>query len=431
LRLFVVRFLPPDERPRPDPVLIVGGDIGALPDYGGLQAEAARLHRVVYVLEQRGVGHSRPELSCPEVDRVSSQGLVEPTNDPALRRRFMAAVGECRSRLAADGIEPQDFDLAAMAADVEDLRRALRISSWNLAAYGSMSRLALEVIREYPDQVRAAYLDSPQFPQLDEPTQVVLGTGFTLNELFHWCRVNASCRSRYPDLRRVWTSAIANLMADPIEAHTEVGNVLVDAGSLVRGLQADLSEDTGELSRFPVPLAEARNGHADFEVATTLATHGSLCVGFRFRCGPHFSTGVYLTVLCRDQMPFVDPLTLRRATVRLPGLAEAFGTNPYLAACSAWNVPPAPPAIHSPVNASVPVLMVSGQFDPFSPPRLTRELGESLQNSFPIEVAGLSHAPLLGSGCQIEVRDRWMEHPSSPPTRTDCLQRRKLEFTPH
>src|SRR5207244_8820016 len=90
LRLFVVR-MPPDERPRPDPVLIVGNDIGALPDYGRYQAEAERLHRVGYVLEQRGTGHSRPGLSCPEVDRVSTDGLPERTGDPALRGRLARA----------------------------------------------------------------------------------------------------------------------------------------------------------------------------------------------------------------------------------------------------------------------------------------------------------------------------------------------------
>src|SRR6266511_2739786 len=202
LRLFVVKIPPPEERPRPDPVLILGDEVGALPDYGSHQAEAARLHRVVYLLDERGTGHSRPGLSCPEVDRASIEGLVEPTGDRFLHRRFLAAVTECRSRLLSSGIDPADFDLAAMAADVEDLRRALGLRSWNLAAYGSMSRLALEVIREHPDHVRAAYLDSPQFPQLDEPTEAALGTRLMLDALFHACRAEGSCRVGHPHLRQ-------------------------------------------------------------------------------------------------------------------------------------------------------------------------------------------------------------------------------------
>jgi pimeloyl-ACP methyl ester carboxylesterase len=430
LALFVVRIPPPDERPRPDPILVLGDDIGAIPDYGGHQAEAARMHRVVYILEQRGVGHSRPELSCPEVDRESTRGLVEPSGDSFIRSRLVAAVRECRSRLMSLGIEPRDFDLPAMAADVEDLRRALRIASWDLAAYGSLSRLALEVIREHPEHVRAVYLDSPQFPQLDEPTEVALGAGFMLNELFRACHADASCRSSHPSLRQTWALAIRGLAANPIEAHTSVGDVLIDTGSFVRAIQADLSEDTAELSRFPGLVADASHRRMQLEVTTALATHGSLCVGYRFRCAAHFSTGVYLTVLCRDEAPFVDPAALQAAVSGTAGLAEAFGTNPYLSACPAWNVAPGPSSIHSPVEASVPVLMLSGQFDPFSPPRLVAQYMGSLANSFVIDVPGLSHNPILGSGCQIGIRDSWIERPLSPPNGTDCLRGVKLEFAP-
>jgi TAP-like protein len=106
----------------------------------------------------------------------------------------------------------------------------------------------------------------------------------------------------------------------------------------------------------------------------------------RFECPAHFSAGVYLSVLCRDESPFMDPSALRRATRMVPGLAVALGANPYPAACPTWKVPPAAPTVHAPVGASVPVLTVSGRFDPFSPPRLTDELGRSLVNFFPIDV---------------------------------------------
>jgi pimeloyl-ACP methyl ester carboxylesterase len=430
LTLFVVRIPPPDERPRPDPILILGDNIGAIPEYGGHQGEAARMHRVVYILEQRGVGHSRPELSCPEVDRVSAEGLAERSDDPSIRPRLLAAVRACRARLISSGVAPQDFDLGAMAADVEDLRRALGIASWDLAAYGSLSRLALEVIREHPEHVRAAYLDSPQFPQLDEATEAVSGTGYMLDRLIEACQADASCRVSYPNLRQAWAAAIAKLAADPIEAHTPLADVLVDPGSFVRGVQADLSENTAELSRFPALVVDTSHRRLSSEVTTTLATHGSLCVGFRFHCSEHFSTGAYLSVLCRDEAPFVDPSAPPAVAPGIPGLTEAFAANPYLMACPAWHVPPAPSPIHSSVKASVPVLMVVGHFDPYSPAQLINELGGALVNSFLIEVPAQSHVPLLGSGCQIRIRDRWLDHPASPPTGTDCLGELKLHFGP-
>jgi pimeloyl-ACP methyl ester carboxylesterase len=428
VRLFVVKIPPPDQRPRPDPVFILGGEIGAVPEYGKLQGEAAHLHRVVYILDQRGTGHSRPGLSCPEIDRVSAEGLVERTGDPSLRQRVLVAVANCRSRLLASGIDPSDFDLTSMAADVEDLRRALGVASWNLATYGTWSRLALEVIREHPGHVRAAYLDSPQFPQLDEPTEAAIGTHLLLGQLFAACRAQESCRAAYPGLRQQWREAVTRLDAHPIEAHTRVGDALIDGGSFARGLQATL-EDDAELPRFPALVAAALHHRIDIDIATTLVSQGSLCAGYRFDCLPHFSAGVYLSVLCSDEAPFMDPSALRRATARVPGLYAALGTNPYLAACPVWKVPPAPPTVHAPVDASVPVLTVSGRFDPFSPPSLTRRFIRSLVTSFPIEVPGLSHNPLGSSGCQVQIRDAWLEQPSSPPTGRGCLRQLRLVFT--
>lgn len=427
VRLFVVKIPPPDQRPRHDPVLILGGEIGAVPGYGKLQAEAARLHRVVYILEERGTGHSSPGLACPEMDRVSTEGLMALTGDPSLRGRFLAAVAECRSRLLADGIDPSDFDLTAMATDVENLRRALGVASWNLATYGSWSRLALEVIREYPDHVRAAYLDSPQFPQLDEPTEVAFGMRLVLGQLFAACRAQESCRAAYPGLRQQWREAITRLDAHPIVSHTRVGDVLIDGGTFVRGVGAVL-EDDAELPRFPALIAGALHHRIDIDIATTLGSQGSLCAGYRFDCLPHFSAGVYLSVLCKDEAPFMDPSGLRRATARVPGLYAALGTNPYLAACPAWQVRPAAPTVHAPVDASVPVLTVSGQFDPFSPASLTRRFGRSLITSFPIEVPALSHNPLERSGCQVQIRDAWLERPLSPPGGASCLRRLTVEF---
>ena len=427
VRLFVLKIPPPDPRSRSDPVLILGDEIGAVPDYGKLQGEATRLHRVVYILDQRGTGHSRPLLSCPELDRVSSDGVTRPAGDPSLRRELLEAVYQCRSRLAASGIDPSDFDLTTMAADVEDLRRALGLESWNLAAYGSWSRLALEVMRQYPDHVRAAYLDSPQFSQLDEPTEAALGTRLVLDALFRACRAQASCQARYPGLRNQWGSAITRLDARPVEAQTPIGTVLVDGGSFVRGMVAVL-EDDAELPRFPELVASASHRRLDIDIATALASQGSLCAGYRFDCLPHFSAGVYLSVLCMDQASFADPAVWREVGPRVPGVAHALETNPYLKSCSAWNVPRAPATVRAAVAGSVPVLLVSGQFDPFSPPALTPRLARSLETSFPIAVPGLIHNPLEKGGCQTRVRNEWLDHPSTPPSGTDCPSGRELKF---
>lgn len=427
VRLFAVRIPPPDQRPRPDPVLILGGEIGAVPEYGKLQGEAAHLHRTVYILDERGTGHSLPGLACPEIDHVSAEGLVEPTGDPSLRRSLLAAVAHCRSELQASGIDPSDFDLTAMAADVEDLRRVLGIPSWNLATYGTWSRLTLEVIRERPKHVRAAYMESPQFPQLDEPTEAATGMRLMLGRLFAACRAQPSCRSAYPRLRYRWSEAVRALDRHPVEAHAKTADMLVDGGAFVRGVEAVL-EDPDELPRFPALTFATRRGRIDIDITRALASRGSICAGYRYDCLPHFSAGVYLSVLCMDEAPFMSPSALGRATARMPSLERAFGANPYLATCPAWSVPPAASTVHTPVDTSVPVLTVSGRFDPFSPPLLTRRFGRSLAASFSIELPASPTSPAGSIGCKLQIRESWLERPWSPPSGKGCLRMLSFKF---
>ncbi len=424
IRLFVLK-IPPPVPPRPDPVLIVGDDLGAAPDYGGHQPTAQRVDRVVYQLDARGTGHSQPSLSCPEVDQLKGQGLSVPTGDPGLRQRFLTAVGACRARLARDGVDPSEFGVEQMAADIEDLRAALGIGSWNLASYGSASRAVLEAMRESPQHIRAVWMDSPQFPQLDEPTEVPTGTALAFQTLVDACRADPVCDRDHPNLQNDWASAVDRLDSHPVSARAPNGqDVLVDAGAFVRSVAA-LLEGHG-MGPGPIVSAIAAAAHGTVAaLASKLATGGALCSGYLTACTGAFSVGAYLSVLCRDEAPFVDTAALQQADGQLPGLGLAFANNPYLAACPAWDVRPAGRSVHDPVTVGVPTLILSGQFDPFAPPGSVKGLSGSLPTSFFVEVPGASHNALGYSDCPISIRNAWIDDPSAPPSDTGCLAQLK------
>lgn len=67
----------------------------------------------------------------------------------------------CHDRLASQGVDVAAYDIEQAAADVEDLRVALGIYAWNLGSLGTQSRIVLEVMRSYPNHVRAVYMDLP------------------------------------------------------------------------------------------------------------------------------------------------------------------------------------------------------------------------------------------------------------------------------
>ena len=100
-------------------------------------------------------------------------------------------------------------------------------------------------------------------------------------------------------------------------------------------------------------IAAAAHGSTTRPAIEILENDPAFCSGYRpgEGCsGPDFSLGVYLTVLCRDQVPFVDRSTLADSLRGDAAYQAVFGSNPYLDACTAWDVPAAAAVMGEPVT---------------------------------------------------------------------------------
>ena len=108
-----------------DPVLVVGGDLGVAPAYGGI---ARSLVGWVETSSSWRVGESAvPSRRSPARKWTSSlpRCCALAITIPEVRRLFRAAVEDCHSRIVAEGVDPQAYTLEAMAADAVELRQAL------------------------------------------------------------------------------------------------------------------------------------------------------------------------------------------------------------------------------------------------------------------------------------------------------------------
>ncbi len=418
IQVFVTRMDPPDDPLRQDPVIIVGGEVGGLPDYGGLQAAPQLLRRVVYVIDPRGSGHSRPSLSCPETETADDD-----------RAAFLVAVSACRSRLVSAGTDPANFDLAATAADVGDLRRALGIDAWDLGASGTGAVIAIEVMRRYPDHLRAVFLDSPQL-SVSRGADLAVGTSLVLRMIFKTCRARPACDRRYPALRDTWRRTIDRLQGQPIVVRSGGVELAFGADAFVRGLETYVAEDLASIPDVPKIVTAASHGRIDPDLLAAYRARVPLCAGYRAGCDQEGSLGAYLSALCPEGGVALSLPGRLRSVVRIPGVRRAFGSDPYEAACTEWADGATEPAVGDELVPAIPTLLVAGRFDPFSPPRSVPELSRSsLRGSFTLEVPTADHRPLFLSGCQVRIWSRWLNNPSSPPPRTACLARSEIDFT--
>jgi pimeloyl-ACP methyl ester carboxylesterase len=141
--------------------------------------------------------------------------------------------------------------------------------------------------------------------------------------------------------------------------------------------------------------------------------------------------GVNLSVLCRDVFPFRDRDVFASAIAGDPGVREAFGSDLIAGSCDAWGAGASDPSVGAPITTSVPVLVISGRFDPFSTPAEARRAATTLPEATILvsPVNGHQVTGIKGSGlerasrtCVVHVRDAWVDNPS-PSVDTSCLDR--------
>jgi pimeloyl-ACP methyl ester carboxylesterase len=385
-----------------EPVLVTS--LGNTPNYGGIAPMAQRVRRDVIIVDTRGTANSRPALDCPEIEEPGG---------------FADGVSGCYERLTASGIDVSKYNLSEAAQDLEDLREELGIDRWNVASYGAGSRLALELLRIAPDHVRALVLDSPETPDVDPRQLAGPETLDAVHEVLAACAGDTACGVVYPHSQELLGQAMRALERKPVRLTLpgleSAVRVRLDPPLLVRFLRQLLSDASkGPFFRpTSVPAAltavvERQWSALRPELGLALLYGGPSCAGYRPFCLPaHRSfAGVELTVLCRDVAPFA-------ATARnnLPGaFREAFDEGPWHTACDAWRVDPSPDAVSKLPEWDGPVLVATGQFDPYTDDQeLRRSLAGLTQASYVTDPAfGFNPMP---RPCVSAVRNAWLDNP--------------------
>jgi pimeloyl-ACP methyl ester carboxylesterase len=439
ISIFILRMEPPGGDSSPDPMLAISGDIGDAASFGGMAPGPERLHRTWYVMEPRGVGHSEPSLACPEVNELAIEAVQAASSDPTFREAFLTAVQACRDRLAAGEVDVAAYDAATAAADVVDLRRALGIAEWNLIGFGSNSRILIEAARQDADAVRSLVLDSPQLPRLPDALVARPGMDQAIEALGKACAADAACAAVAPDLPDLFDIALAKLDAEPITVTDEGGpiaqragepiSITVDGGAFLRVVRSVLGGDgPANVRALPATIASAADGELSDQVIRILGSDPTLCAGYRPICYPSgsFSLGTFLSMLCRDDEPFLDREAL--GTDAGPSVQAVFGDNPYLAACEAWRVPPADEMTET-LEGSYPLLVLAGELDSFTPYAPIAESLSGRPAAYLLSVPTQTHNVIGFADCVVAIRNAWVDRPDAPPADTSCLATLTTSFS--
>lgn len=399
---------------KPDPVFMLAGGPGQAARAGYVGAASAfaqiRRNRHIILVDQRGTGGSNA-LACRD-DSGANAFTEGDMNDAASAAAFAQ---RCLDTLDAD---PRYYSTGEAIDDLDAVRAAIGAETINLVGISYGTRVAQQYARRYAAHTRSLVLDGVV------PNTLVLGTEHAknleaaLDAQFARCAADAACKERYGDTRADLDALLATVRSDPPLVRYrdpmtyERREERLTAES-VAGVVRMFSYSPTIAAMLPMALHEAAAGEYE-----TLAAQARMIVSL---LGEDIMHGMQLSVMCtEDAGEFaIDPADADSVLGNL--LIEL-----TLAQCAEWPKGTRDPDFRRPLDTAVPSLLLSGEFDPVTPPRYGDEVAASLPNARHLVARGIGHNVVI-VGCMPRVLAAFIDDNDPKGLDAACLD--ELTYT--
>jgi pimeloyl-ACP methyl ester carboxylesterase len=393
--------------PKPDPLFVFeggpGGGAATLAQYHAPIFKRFQTDRDIVMIDQRGTGDSNP-LNCEPEDR-NEEDFSKVDEYPVDRLR------NCLSSLKADA---RLYTTSIAMDDIDEVRAWLGYGAINLWGGSYGTRAALVYLRRYEDSVRAVILDGVAPPDMKLPLYMPRDGQRALDLMIADCAKDAACSKQYPNLRDSVNALFAHTASKPHITFTHPRTGKPAAMNVSQRLVASVIfaslYDPVVTSLLPRLITDAAAGNYQ----------GLLALGFsRDLPKGAMSEGMFLSVVCAEDMPRIrTEEVVSEAKGRFLGTAF-FDTR--MKPCEFWPKGAVSEDFYQPVTSSKPVLILSGEDDPVTPPTWGEHVAQSLKNSKHMIVPGAGHIT-TPRGCVPKIIDQFLLEASVANLDPACLQ---------
>ena len=403
---------------QPDPLVYLVGGPGSsgsqlLQTSFGKYLRAFAGERDIIVIDQRGTGLSNPPLYCREVLFRLDEILQSRHRDHA--ELVLDILADCHKRLLQTGVRFETIHSANSARDIVNVLLALGYDEWNLVGVSYGSRLALVMMRDFPQYLRSAILDSVYPPQADIYVDAYHHGERALQVLFAACARSETCSRRYPDLEAVFYRLYERLNQTPITTSYSPPrykplDIEISGFRLYDWVFSWLYE-VGSIQRIPQIIYDLDRGFAQNALRLGVAYEANMT---------SLSLGMHYTVQCQEEYGSLlirDYYGILQAHPHLGGYlhypVEGAATLPRL--CDLWGAEARPLSVNHPVVSDVPALLLSGNFDPITPPAYADMAGETLTTAYNFVLPHVGHGVLRSDRCAVDIALEFINAPLSQP----------------
>lgn len=396
--------------PEADPLVPIAGGPGqgAVRFYAAYAGafEDVRRKRNILLVDQRGTGGSS-RMDCPVDDN-----LVEGQYSTELTIEYTSA---CLEQLPHD---PRFFTTSVAVTDLEAVRKALGYPSLNLYGVSYGTRVAQHFARRYPGSTRTIVLDGVVPPQQPLGPEIATEGQRAVDNGLQRCANDAVCGERFPGIKETFgrlvseltTASVAVTVPNPNSGRPE--DMAFGRSELAVAIRL-LAYHPKTMALLPLLISEAGSGNF-----VPLASQFKMTM---IAMTDMLSLGMHNAVMCTEDIPFLD-----KTRIDFEGIAASYMGAVQLEAleaiCSVWPAGPIDAGFRAPLATDTPVLLLSGDADPITPPRYAELAAVDLSNSLHLVGEDQGHGQ-ISVGCTSRIVADFIDAADTGAVDASCLER--------
>jgi len=387
--------------PEADPLFVLAGGPGqAVTEiFPSIYNTLFRIHeqRDIVLVDQRGTGKSNP-LRCldPEDETVEDEEAIRLLKD-------------CPKQLDAD-LRYYTTDIAMQ--DLDHVRSALGYQSINLYGVSYGTRAALVYLKLFPHQLRSIVLDAVVDPAFILYQDAAQDGQRALDLFFGRCEADEACQATFPNLKSEFDAVLQRVEETPVDitiAHPVTGKPLeltINRTTLMNIIFNTLYiPDLIAMLPLAIHQAYAEENYAPL-ITQSYLVNASIY------------DGMFYAVACTEDAPLISSEKIDQQSKESLFTGN---TKTFLEVCEAWPQGELPEVVHAPVTSDVPVLMLSGEADPITPPWHAEQLNQSFTNDIHLIFNAMGHGN-SNNQCAANIIDKFIESASVTSLETECVE---------
>jgi pimeloyl-ACP methyl ester carboxylesterase len=392
-----------------DPVIMLAGGPGqsAVESYAGVSAAFNEIlrDRDIVLVDQRGTGGSNI-LKCSFDETAQLAMLADKTLIPLELKK-------CVDNLDAD---TRYYTTTESIKDLEEVRKAMAIEKWNLVGISYGTRKALTYMKLFPEALRSVVLDGvmPQQEAMPQSHEKNLVNALRLQ--FEQCGKQPACQEAFGDIEQQMWQLLSEMDEKKPKIRLqnfstgEFEEVTLTKETMALAIRL-FSYSANSMNLLPLMIAKANHGQPEVIAAQANMISSLLSESI---------SNVEMSIICAEDLPFYDNYTLNSNNLFGDFIAQTKSS------CDVWPHVTVDASFKDPVVSDLPVLLLSGELDPVTPPSFAELAMQTLSNSQHLIAKGQGHN-VFPLGCMPNIMTDFIHEPEKELD-IECMN--DFDYTP-